>query len=212
MRASDIMYFMDKPTGIIFIGRSGCGKGTQADLLKKYLEKQDGAGSVFYIYTGEGLRELTKRQDLLTARLVDEKVMKAGAKAPDFVAVWVWSGKFVEGMDEKRHIMLDGSPRTVIEAKLLDEAFDFYGRSAVFPIWLDVSAEEVFFRMKHRGRADDTEDQIKNRLAYYEKYVVPAINYYDKESENKLIHIDGNVRDPELIHKNILAALGLEKA
>ena len=206
------MYAMDKPVNVIFIGRSGCGKGTQADLLKKYLEKRDGEGRVFYIYTGEGLRELTKRKELLTARLVDEKVMKAGAKAPDFVAVWVWSGKFVEGMDEKRHIMLDGSPRTVIEAKLLDEAFNFYERNSVFPIWLDVGAEEVFFRMKSRGRADDTESQIKNRLAYYEEYVVPAINYYEKESANKLIHIDGNVRDPALIHKNILAALGLEKA
>ncbi|MBI5045668.1 MAG: nucleoside monophosphate kinase [Candidatus Niyogibacteria bacterium] len=203
---------MDKPINVIFIGRSGCGKGTQADLLKKYLEKQTGEGSVFYIYTGDGLRALTKRQDLLTARLVDEKVMKAGAKAPDFVAVWVWAGKFVEGMDEKKYVILDGSPRTVIEAKLLDEAFNFYGRNAIFPIWLDVSAEEVAFRMKNRGRADDTDGQIKNRLAYYEEYVVPAVNYYGQESKNKLIHIDGNVRDPQLIHKNILIALDLEKA
>jgi len=197
------------PINVIFIGRSGCGKGTQAEMLQKYLEDKYGAKSVFYIYTGEKLRELTKRDHLLTARLLDEKVMKAGNKAPDFLAVWAWGDRLVEGMDNERSLILDGSPRTKKEAQLLDEAFLFYERKSVFPIFLDVDEDEVSMRMKDRGRADDTDEQIKNRLAYYEEYVVPAVEYFKNESSNKLIRVDGNSRDRNLIHKKIIEALGI---
>ncbi len=45
----------DSRFNFIFIGSSGAGKGTQAGLMKEFLEKRDGEGSVFYIYTGEHL-------------------------------------------------------------------------------------------------------------------------------------------------------------
>ncbi|MEK7121958.1 MAG: nucleoside monophosphate kinase, partial [Patescibacteria group bacterium] len=200
---------MKESLNFIFIGRSGSGKGTQAELLKKHLEEKNGPDSVLYVYTGAKLRELTGQKESLTARLVDEKVMKAGDKAPNFLAVWAWGSRFIQEMDEKRHLILDGSPRTIMEAKMLDEAFLFYGRKKVFPLFIDVSEEEVTRRMKKRSRADDTDERIKNRLAYYEEYVLPAVKYYRKESKNKLIRIDGNPLDPELIHQNILKAVGL---
>lgn len=194
----------------IFIGPSGSGKGTQAELLKKYLEEKYGPNSVSYVSTGEELRELVGQKELLTARLVDEKVMRAGNKAPYFLAVWAWSERFIRDMDEKKHFIVDGSPRTIMEARILDEAFLFYGRKKIFPFLIDVSREETARRMKKRGRADDTDEQIKSRLAYYEEHVSPAVEYYEKESKNKLIRIDGNPLDRELIHQNILKAVGLD--
>ncbi len=205
-----MIILMENQLNFIFFGRSGSGKGTQAEFLKKYLEEKYGANSVLYVYTGAKLRELVDQKEFLTARLVDEKVMKAGAKAPDFLAVWAWGERLVKEMDEKKHLIVDGSPRTIMEAKMLDEAFLFYGRKKIFPLLIDVSREEAARRMKKRGRADDTDEQIKSRLAYYEEYVLPAVEYYGKESKNKLIRIDGNPLDRELIHQNILKAAGLK--
>ncbi len=206
---------MDKTKDIrlnlIFIGRSGSGKGTQAALTKEYLEKRDGIGSVFYVYTGEIFRTLIKNQPTLEASmLLDTKVMEKGDKAPDFSAIWAWGNEFIYRLNKTQHIIVDGSPRTILEARALDECLKFFDRENVFPILVDVSAEEVRQRMLSRGRQDDTEEQIKNRIAYYGKYVAPAVEYYRSESKNKLIEIDGNPHDVNLIHKNILVSVGLE--
>lgn len=198
----------NKLYNFVFIGRSGCGKGTQAKLLQKKLEEKYGAGSVFYIYTGEHLRELAKHPELLTGCLVDVDIMKAGAKAPDFLAIWCWAKEFIHGMRKDNHVILDGSPRTKFEAEIIDESFLFYKRSRVFPIWLDVNDQCAFDRMEKRGRADDTLDKIKNRLAYYEIYVTRAIEYYQNESKNKLIRIDGG-QTIEKVHEDIVRAVGL---
>lgn len=199
----------DSRLNLIFIGRSGAGKGTQAGLMKEFLEKRDGKESVFYIYTGEHLRALIKNNpDLETSKFVDEKVMKGGNKAPDFMAIWVWAKELIYNAGTNQHIIFDGSPRTPLEAKALDEALEFYERKNVRPIFLNVTSKEARERMLKRDRKDDTEEQIKNRLAYYEKYVAPAVEYYRYESKNKLFVINGNSHNIAVIHRDILAALG----
>lgn len=198
----------DSRLNLIFIGRSGCGKGTQAGLMREYLEKRDGKGSILYINTGEHLRNLTKMPMFETGKLVNKKVMEAGNKAPDFLAIWIWAKELIYSAKSHQHIIFDGCPRTPLEAKAMDEALEFYERKNVKPILLDVSPEEVRERLLKRGRGDDTEEQIRNRLAYYEKRVVLAVEYYRKESKNKLIVVDANLHDIIVIHKNILAALG----
>jgi adenylate kinase len=200
---------MVEPYIILLFGRSGCGKGTQAELLMDYFKKKDGKDSVFYIYAGEKFREFSKR-DSLTAKLVNE-ILSAGDKIPDFLAIWVWSNAMVEKMRKNLHVVIDGSPRTALEAKALDDAFEFYKLKNIKPILIDVSPEEIKDRLLKRGRADDTEERIKHRLAYYEKYVASAIEYYKRESKNELIVIDGNPHDVDLIHKNILKAISLEE-
>jgi len=194
---------------IIFIGRSGCGKGTQAKLLQKKLEEKYGAGSVFYIYTGEHLRELTKHPELLTGCLVDVDVMKAGAKAPDFLAIWCWAKEFIHGMRKDNHVILDGSPRTKFEAATIDEALMFYKRQPAFVIWLDVSSKWAYDHMLGRGRTDDTPDKIQNRLSYYETYVTGAVEYYQQESKSKLLKINGE-QTIEKVHEDIVKEVGLE--
>ena len=199
---------MQKPYTFLLFGRSGCGKGTQAKLLQEYLEKKDGPGSVLYIYVGDKMRELVQ-DDSLTAKLANE-ILLAGEKIPDFLAIWAWANDLVRELKEKTHLIIDGSPRTALEAKALDDTFEFYKRENIKPVLIDVSPEEVAARLLGRGRSDDTKEQIRHRLAYYEKYVAPAVEYYRNESKNKLIVVDGNPHDVNLIHKNILAAAGLE--
>lgn len=174
-----------------------------------YLKKRDGKNSVLYVYAGKKFRELSRRRSL-TAQLTN-RILSVGDKMPDFLAVWVWSNAMVEKMRENLHLVIDGSPRTALEAKALDDAFEFYKRKNVRPILIDVSPGEIRKRLFKRGRADDTAERIKHRLAYYKKYVAPAIKYYRKENKNKLIIVDGNPHDVNLIHKNILKAIGLKE-
>ena len=200
---------MQEPFTFLLFGRSGCGKGTQAKLLQKFLEKKDGSDSALYVYAGDKMRELVQKSDSLTAKLTNE-IFLAGEKIPDFLAIWAWADDLVCELKEETHLIIDGSPRSALEAKALDDTFEFYKRENIKPVLIDVLPEEIRVRLLNRKREDDTEKQIAHRLAYYEKYVAPAVEYYRKESKNKLIVIDGNPHDVNLIHKNILVAAGLE--
>lgn len=190
-----------KPYTFLFIGRSGCGKGTQAELLKKYLEEND-KSPVLYVYAGDKMRKLTEDSDSFTAKLANE-IMLSGGKQPDFLAVWAWSNDFVEKLEKDMHIVIDGSPRTTTEAIILDETFQFYKRETIKPIILDVSREWAKDKLLKRKRADDTEEKINNRLDYYEKYVRFVLDYYEDQSKNKPVRINGE-QTIEQVHQEII--------
>lgn len=194
------------PLNVVFLGRSGSGKGTQAELLFKKIESKSGAGSVFCFATGDCFRSIIKQSELLTGKLIDSKIIKMGAKGPDFFTIWCWSKEFIYNVKEDQHVILDGTPRTVLEAKVLDEMLEFYNRNNVFPVWLDVGYDWAYDRLMGRGRFDDIPETIKNRLAYYPKYVEPSIEYFKKESANKIIRINGE-QSIEDVHKDIMKAL-----
>ena len=192
---------MKKPRVFLLIGRSGCGKGTQAKLLIKYL-KDNNLGETLYVYTGERLRNFAEKEENFAARLAKSK-MKDGDLLPSFLAVWLWSGALIEGIDENNIVIMDGSPRTLLEALMTDDAMEFYGRSNVVPIFLETSEEWSTQRLLGRGRSDDSLKSIKKRMAYFEKSVVPIIDYYEKESKHKLIKVNGE-QSVEDVHQEIL--------
>lgn len=192
---------LPKPYTFLFTGRSGCGKGTQAELIKKYLEEND-KRSILYVYAGEKMRKLTEENDSFTAKLANE-IMISGGKQPDFLAVWAWSNDFVEKLEKDMHLIIDGSPRTVTEAMILDETFVFYKRENIKPIILDVSREWAKDKLLKRKRTDDTEEKINNRLDFYEKYVRFIIDYYEDQSKNKIIRINGE-QTIEEVHQEIM--------
>jgi len=110
----------------IFIGRSGCGKGTQISLLQEYIKKQDNKRHIFYIETGERFRQFIKEHSL-SSRLAAE-IYKTGNRQPDFIAVWMWSHLLVDRVTGGEHIVFDGTPRSLQEAQIIDTAIDFYSR------------------------------------------------------------------------------------
>lgn len=190
-----------QPRNFLFLGRSGCGKGTQAHLLVDYL-KENNFGETLYVYTGEKLRNFAEKEKTLAARLTKNKI-KAGALMPSFLAVWLWSGALIEGINENNNVIMDGSPRTLLEAMMIDDAMEFYGRNKVVPIFLETSEEWSTQRMLERGRSDDSLKSIKKRMTYFEKEVVPVINYYDGKSKHKLAQINGE-QNVKKVHKEIL--------
>ena len=192
---------MKEPLVFLLIGRSGCGKGTQAKLLIKYL-KDNNLGETLYIYTGERLRNFAEKEENLAARLAKNK-MKAGGLLPSFLAVWLWSGALIEGVEENNNVIMDGSPRTLLEAMMVDDAMEFYSRRNVIPIFLETSEEWSTQRLSDRGRNDDSLKSIKERMAYFEKDVVPVIDYYNGKSRHKLTRINGE-QSVEEVHREIL--------
>jgi len=192
---------MEKPLGFMFMGRSGCGKGTQAELLQKFLEDKGEKGNILHIYVGKKLRELFLK-GTYTAK-VAEDITSRGKLQPAFLAIWAWSTTLVEDIKDGNHIIFDGSPRRLVEAKYVDGAMEFYKMEKIYPIVLDVSREWARERLLERGRNDDAADSIEERLNFYDKEVVPVLDYFRNESKNKLIEINGE-QSIEDVHKEII--------
>src|SRR3989344_2561940 len=136
----------------IFIGKSGCGKGTQAKLLIDELKKSNSEIAVQYLEAGEKFRELIARPNM-TGKLA-KKITDEGGLQPAFLAIHNWSHLFIENISGNEHLVLDGSPRKPDEAKILYEALKFYGRSNVSIIHVNVSNKWSLDRLLARGRGD----------------------------------------------------------
>ena len=187
----------------IFIGRSGCGKGTQAELLQEHIKKVDQQHPIFYIETGERFRQFIK-QDSLSSRLAAE-IYKTGSRQPDFIAVWMWSHLLVENMTGEEHLIFDGTPRSLQEAQIIDTAITFYQRQRSHVIYLNISRETSKARMIARRRMDDINpEEIERRLNWFETDVVPAVEYYRKYSKYNFIELDGD-QPVEAIQQQLLA-------
>jgi len=216
-----------QPQIIILIGRSGCGKGTQAKLLIK----EFGFG---YLSSGEFLRDRTKKNDFSGRKL--KKVMGRGELVPTPVMFRFWAGKIAEIRNKvnKKGLILDGNPRALLEAELMDGIFEWFEWTNIRVILLDISDKEAFNRLTKRRicqkcgrlipwvgefkklkkcsqcggelktRFDDKPKAIRARLDYYKKDVQPAVDYYKKQG--KLIRISGE-QSIEGVYKEIIANL-----
>ncbi len=190
----------------IFIGRSGCGKGTQAKLLSDYLKKIDPSRDVLYIQSGAEFREFTKGNS--TTQLLSKKIQDVGGLQPEFLAIYMWVNVLVNKYKESEHLIMDGMPRKFHEAGVLDSIFDFYKLTKPFVINIDISSESSIDRLMARKRQDDTREDIAERLKWYETDVVPAIGYYKENKAYSFIKIDGE-RSIEDIHKEIIEKINL---
>jgi adenylate kinase family enzyme len=195
-----------KPRVFIFIGMSGCGKGTQAELLIELLKKKDPSHDVLYVQTGQSFRNLIKN-DSFTARKTKE-IINAGDLVPEFLAIHIWSDMLVDDYKEGDHIIFDGTPRKFHEAEVLDSVFGFYGLTKPTIVYLDISHDEAMKRLLRRKRADDTPASIEERLGWYEKEVVEALKFFEDNPNYLFLKIDGE-RSVEEIHEDIAKKVGL---
>ncbi|HOK35324.1 MAG TPA: nucleoside monophosphate kinase [Candidatus Pacearchaeota archaeon] len=204
---------MKKPLVIIFLGRPGSGKGTQARLLREKL-------GLDYIGSGDLLRERKKKKDFTGQKIA--KTIDSGGLVPTPVIFKLWLDKF-ENLKMKKKLngfIIDGSPRKILEAYLIDEALEWYEWNKNLKIFLiKISAKESLDRLTKRrqcekcgriipfegefkklkacdkcggkliNRPDDNLQSIKKRLDEYKKETMKVIRYYKKEK--RLIEIKG---------------------
>ncbi len=196
-----------KPHTIIFIGPQGSGKGTQIERLVTRLKEVDPTRKIVDIQTGRRFRALAAKQENYTERSVS-KTIDTGALQPLFLSAVLWGDAFLHHVDPECHLLIDGFPRTVPEAVVLESAFSFYARSPVTVVFLEVPEEEVRTRMKLRARKDDTDDAIEERLTWYREHTLPVVEYYEKRPDTVMIRIDGT-KDIDAVATDVATELGV---
>ena len=195
-----------KQITVVFFGRSGSGKGTQADLLIKYLEQKYSEHKVLYVETGARFREFQKTDNYTAAKV--KEVTVAGKFLPPFLPIWNWTGFLVEHFTGTEHLIFDGVCRQPEEGPILDSALQFYGREKPFIVLLDVHHEEVKKRLLKRGRYDDTHEKIDERMRAFESGAMPSIQYFQKSLNVTFVTINGDQTIPE-VFEDIKKALGI---
>lgn len=194
------------PQTFVFIGRSGCGKGTQVELLEKILKQKTDNREIFYLETGKRFREFIQR-DTYSGHLAKE-IYESGERQPDFLAIWIWSHLMIESFKGTEDLISDGTPRSLSEAIAFFTGMKFYKRTPINVVYLKVSRQWAEDRLKDRGRFDDVDsDKVKKRLDWFDKDVAPAVEYFRENSEVNFLEIDGE-RSIEDIHTDLVSKLG----
>jgi adenylate kinase len=195
-----------KQQAFILIGRSGCGKGTQATLLIETLRKADTSRGVRHIETGQEMRRFIQG-DAATQKMA-KGITESGGLQPEFIATYQWTNVLVNQYNATDHLVFDGSPRKLNEAGTLDSIFAFYGIEKPWIIHLNVDLDEIHNRLLKRGRNDDTRESISRRLAWYETDVAPTVQFYRTNPNYRFLDVNG-AGPVEAIHANVVKKLGL---
>lgn len=184
-----------------FIGRSGCGKGTQIKLFETFLKER--GYDVVSIGLGAFGRELAEK-DTLMGRWI-KTIISEGKQYPGWLASsLVIQSIYTSLTNADQVLLLDGSPRRLAEAQILEELMKDIGRSPVQPVHLDISEAEARARLLGRGRADDIPETITTRLSWFTTEVMPVLDYYG----NRVMTIDATAPIPEVQKKLQDAAYG----
>jgi adenylate kinase len=159
---------------VVFLGPPGSGKGTQAKLLSQRLK-------VPAIATGEMLREAVRQGTPLGVRA--KAVMEAGRLVPDELMIGLITERLA-APDARKGFVLDGFPRTVGQARALDQLLEGNGEglSAVLNLSVPeaVLAERLRGRKVEERRPDDRPDTVRERLNVYRQNTEPLIRFYEK--------------------------------
>lgn len=208
---------------IVLLGAPGAGKGTQAaKLVEKY--------HMAHISTGDILRAAVKNQTELG--LEAKKYMDAGDLVPDELVIGLVKER-LQDEDTQAGFILDGFPRTSMQAVALDSELAELNRPLDAAVLVDVDKEVIIKRLTSRRmcrdcgyigtdkdtvcpkcggemyqRDDDNEATVRNRLDVYESSTAPLIDYY--RGCDLLVTIDGD-QDPEVVFDEIQKALLLLK-
>jgi len=170
---------------LILFGPPGAGKGTQAERLRNDFQLP-------YIATGDMLRENVKEGTEL-GKQADE-YMKSGALVPDDLIVAMVAERLQEE-DAQDGFILDGFPRTVEQAKALDNQLGELGRRITAVLLLDVPNEEVERRLAGRRVC------VKAGHNYHVEFDPPKREGVCDQDGSRLIQRDDD--KPEVVRKRL---------
>jgi len=209
----------------IFLGAPGAGKGTQAELLSLKL-------NIPHISTGDILRDEVKKGTLLGEKVM--VFMSKGELVPDGLILEVVK-KRLEEKDCEEGFVLDGFPRTQVQAESLDRLLNGIGKKIDRVIKIKVSDETIIRRLsarlvcelcgadynlearppKEAGRCDLCGGELEQRVDDNREVILKRLEVYVRQTQplesyyqwqGKLIEIDGE-KDKKLVLEEILKAI-----
>jgi len=181
---------------LLIFGPPGVGKGTQAQLISEKL-------NLFHLSTGEILRASAEKGTDLGLKA--KKLMDRGELVPDDIMIGIVRESLLNGSkSDLNGFILDGFPRTLEQAKVLNELFNEMKYANVKVIFLNATEEELLRRLLNRGRSDDNEKSIRIRFKLYKDLTSPVLDFYNNISD--VMKIDG-LGEIDEINKKILSNL-----
>lgn len=179
---------------LILVGAPGGGKGTQAEQLKtKY--------GIAHISTGDMLRANVKEGTELGKEA--NEYMQKGELVPDDLIIRMIEAR-IQVDDCGNGFLLDGFPRSLPQAEALDAMLEKQSLELDAVVNLKVDEEELVRRLLGRGRADDNEETIRNRLKVFNEQTSPVLGYYSKQDKVKDIDGMGSIDD---VYDRVIKAL-----
>jgi adenylate kinase len=156
---------------MVLLGPPGAGKGTQAEkLVEKLGIPQISTGDLFRHNISTGT----------TLGLEAKKYLDAGDLVPATLTNALVDDR-LNDEDVADGFILDGFPRSVEQAEALKDMLAKRSLKLDAVLEFRVSEDELLTRLKSRGRADDTEDVILNRMKVYRDETAPLLDYYADE-------------------------------
>lgn len=179
---------------LVLLGPPGAGKGTQAEKLAEKLQ-------VPHLSTGELFRQNIGNGTKLG--LEAKRYLDAGDLVPAELTNELVDDRLSDPDTAGEGFILDGYPRSVQQAQALHDMLERRGIQLDAVLEFRVPEDALFERLKARGRADDTDDVIHNRMNVYRDETAPLIEYYN--SELKTVDAVGSVDE---VFARALRALG----
>ena len=149
---------------IVMLGGPGSGKSTYTEYLIKHF-------NITHIYPGGMLRKEVEKNSEIGQQV--KSIIDRGEFVPNQIVLDLIKKKVEQS---PQGYVLDGWPRYMQQVEDMEKAEIGYD----YAVFLDVSREEVMRRLLARGRADDTEEIIGNRIELYKKETGPVIEYMRK--------------------------------
>jgi adenylate kinase len=153
---------------VVLLGAPGAGKGTQASRIAARF-------SLPHVATGDIFRaNIQARTELGRAA---QDYIDSGELVPDDLVIAMMLERLGEP-DASVGFVLDGFPRSLTQARALDHRLAELGTPLDAAINLEVAEEELLRRLLARGRSDDTEATVRNRLRVFASTTAPLLDYY----------------------------------
>ncbi|MBM7369333.1 adenylate kinase [Gordonia hydrophobica] len=178
---------------LVILGPPGAGKGTQAELMSEAL-------GIPHISTGDLFRANISQGTPIGVEA--KKYLDAGNLVPPEITVNMVRDRVAEP-DAAKGFILDGFPRSTEQAVALEGILEDLKTALDGVLSFKVDTEVVVERMLARGRGDDTEDVIRNRMSVYEAETAPLLTHY----ADQVTEIDA-VGTVDEVHQRVLRALG----